>query len=135
MTLTTLFVTINLLVNSHVTYVAEPAGQDNWQSLERTAQLKTGDCEDYAIAKRELLIRNGVPADTLRLVVTEADGVPHMVLGYYPTPDGEPTVLDNMTDEVQTRADLKDAVGLQPDGTWMAGVKYAGVSSKWKEIQ
>lgn len=135
MSIAALLMTINLLVNSHVTYVAEPAGQDSWQSLERTAQLKTGDCEDFAIAKRELLIRNGVPAETLRLVVTEADGVPHMVLGYYPTPDTAPQVLDNMTNEVLSRADLKDATGLQPDGTWMGGIKYAGVSSKWAEIK
>jgi len=135
MSIAALLITINLLVNSHVTYVAEPAGQDNWQNLERTAQLKTGDCEDYAIAKRELLIRNGVPASALRLIYTESDGVPHMVLGYYPTPDATPQVLDNMTNEVLARDDLRDAVGLQPDGTWMAGVKYAGVSSKWAEIK
>lgn len=57
-----------------------------------------------------------------------------MVLGYYPAPDSEPTVLDNMTNEVLSRPDLKGATGLQPDGTWMAGVKYAGVSSKWADL-
>lgn len=45
---------VNSLVNSQVTYVSDKG--DYWQTPEETLRLRTGDCEDYVILKRSLLI-------------------------------------------------------------------------------
>ncbi|MGK2739366.1 transglutaminase-like cysteine peptidase [Tepidicaulis sp. LMO-SS28] len=58
-----------------------------------------GDCEDYALLKRKLLIERGWPADALLLsVVKEANGDGHAVLTVV-TQDGD-YVLDNQHAEI-----------------------------------
>lgn len=47
---------INELVNSEIEYESD-GEYDIWQTPQVTQQLKTGDCEDYAILKLDLLAR------------------------------------------------------------------------------
>lgn len=64
-----------------------------------------GQCQDYAIAKYELLRAAGVPADLMRMVVLHDDlsGIDHAVLVVYV--DGQTLILDNLrADIVPTRA-------------------------------
>jgi predicted transglutaminase-like cysteine proteinase len=64
-----------------------------------------GQCQDYAIAKYELLRAAGVPADLMRMVVLHDDisGIDHAVLIVYV--DRQTLILDNQRpDIVPTRA-------------------------------
>ena len=59
-----------------------------------------GDCEDYVLLKRQMLIARGFsPADALITVVRKADGEGHAVLTLR-TSEGD-FVLDNLEDEVK----------------------------------
>jgi predicted transglutaminase-like cysteine proteinase len=62
---------------------------------------KSGQCQDYAIAKYLLLRASGVPAEQLRLVVLRDTrlGVDHAVTVVYV--DGETVLLDNQLAEAQ----------------------------------
>jgi len=58
---------VNAWVNRAIAYAADP--RDHWQGPIETLRRKTGDCEDYAILKRAILIARGWPASRLALVV------------------------------------------------------------------
>src|SRR5690625_6260154 len=66
-----------------------------------TLGVGAADCEDYVIGKYFSLIRLGVSPEKLRLVYVGAQvggrSIAHMVLGYYPQPDAEPLILDNLS--------------------------------------
>lgn len=60
-----------------------------------------GDCEDYVLTKRSMLIRNGVSAGSLRIAYTHTRrGEPHAVL-VVKTSQGD-YVLDNLSNTVKT---------------------------------
>lgn len=89
---------VNLSVNRQV----RPArDRDNYGMAENWTLPagNRGDCEDYALLKKKLLIERGVPADKLLLAVVVNNGLePHVVLLFR----GEDAdyLLDNMTDAV-----------------------------------
>lgn len=64
---------------------------------------RSGDCEDYAIAKYVTLRQMGFSADQLRLVVVKdvKRGLAHAVLAAYV--DGDVFILDNVTSEVRSQ--------------------------------
>ncbi|KGF70309.1 transglutaminase [Hoeflea sp. BAL378] len=63
-----------------------------------------GDCEDYVLLKRHMLIERGFsPADALITVVRKPDGEGHAVLTLR-TSEGD-YVLDNLVDEVKNWRD------------------------------
>lgn len=85
-------------VNVHVNRAIRPQADasDTW-TLNPTA----GDCEDYVLSKRSLLIRNGVSAGSLRIAYTHTRrGEPHAVL-VVRTSQGD-YVLDNLSNTVKT---------------------------------
>ena len=60
-----------------------------------------GDCEDYVLSKRSALIRQGLPASSLRIAYTHTRrGAPHAVL-VVRSSQGD-YVLDNLTNSVKT---------------------------------
>jgi predicted transglutaminase-like cysteine proteinase len=90
---------VNALVNSQVEPVsdAEHAGvPDSWDYPEDGK----GDCEDYALMKRRLLVQAGFPASALLLtVVKDEHGDGHSVL-IARTTHGD-YVLDNLSEDVK----------------------------------
>lgn len=94
---------------------------DYWASPMQTLAMRKGDCEDFAIAKYFSLITANVPEQKLRLMYVQAmisDQVQqaHMVLAYYPSPDAEPLILDNLNNEIMlasARKDLKPIYSLK----------------------
>ena len=69
---------------------------------------RSGDCEDYAIAKYVTLRQMGFSADQLRLVVVkdvERD-LAHAVLAAYV--DGEVYILDNVNGDVRPQAEVTE---------------------------
>lgn len=90
---------------------------DYWATPMQTLSIKRGDCEDYSIAKYFTLAAAGVPEDKLRLMYVQAlkYNQAHMVLAYYPSPEAEPLVLDNLNPEIlpaSARADLRPVYSL-----------------------
>jgi predicted transglutaminase-like cysteine proteinase len=95
---------INRQWNQRVVYVSDNV-EDHWQSPAETLALKTGDCEDIAIAKMfDPALHDVFPAAQLRLgYVHTPEGQPHMVLI---VGQGDAAlVLDNLVDDIRTLAE------------------------------
>ena len=122
---------------------------DYWASPLETLGQGAGDCEDFAIAKYFSLLAIGVPTVRMRLVYVRAQiGGPggivqaHMVLAYYPTPEAEPLILDNLITDVRPasrRPDLTPVFSFNSDGLWQGvGAQAAGDPvarlSRWREV-
>ena len=124
--------------------------QDYWATPLETLGRAEGDCEDFAIAKYATLKQLGIPSEKLRLTYVKARiGGPqsslvqaHMVLSYYPAPDDEPLVLDNLIADIRPasrRADLTTIFGFNAEGLWIGGGAPRATSasqrlSKWQSV-
>lgn len=124
---------------------------DYWATPLETIAQGRGDCEDFAIAKYYSLKDSGIPTSKLRLVYVKArlEGPAgpslqaHMVLAYYPAPNAEPLVLDNLNPEIRPasqRGDLQPMFSFNSEAIW-AGVaenskKGAGTGqlSRWQDL-
>jgi len=140
---------INDHFNEHIAYRddAETWGVvDYWASPLEMLAKGQGDCEDYAIAKYFSLIASGVPSAKMRLVYVRAQTggtiQAHMVLAYYPYPNAEPLILDNLVDAIHpasARPDLTPVFSFNAEGLWQ-GVTGASAGdpsarlSKWREL-
>ncbi|MGM8849766.1 transglutaminase-like cysteine peptidase [Salinicola halophyticus] len=71
---------------------------DTWKGFDRLAKDQYGDCEDFAIAKYQILIDAGTPADRLDFLAADDKLTPtyHAVLRYR-RDDGSHLILDNLT--------------------------------------
>ncbi len=104
---------------------------DYWATPIETLSTNGGDCEDFSIAKYFALREMGVAEDRLRLTYVKALSInqAHMVLTYFPTPDAEPLVLDNLDGEIKPaseRGDLVPVYSFNGDGLWLAKERNAG---------
>ena len=78
------------------------AGRSTLKQLD-TVNAKSGDCEDYVLAKRQALIAKGFPPSALRVAyVKTAAGEGHALL-VVRTNDGD-YVLDNLTTSIRKLA-------------------------------
>ncbi len=114
--------------------------RDYWATPVEMLGRNGGDCEDFALAKYFTLRAAGVPNDRLRVTYVRAwrekeqRVESHMVLAYYPFPDADPLILDNLVAEVRPaaqRADLTPTLGFNAEGLWSA--KQRGQSGKLGE--
>jgi predicted transglutaminase-like cysteine proteinase len=86
---------INASVNRSIQPTNDTDGQDQWD-----VDVASGDCEDFALTKRRLLISAGWQPGALRLaVVRTAEGEGHAVL-VVKTSEGD-LVLDNRTNAIR----------------------------------
>lgn len=124
--------------------------QDYWATPLETLARGAGDCEDFSIAKYVSLRLLGIPAERLRLIYVRAtigaadSGVSqaHMVLGYFPTPDAEPLVLDNLIGDIRPasrRPDLFPIFSFNDAGLWVAGARESAADptarlSRWRAV-
>jgi predicted transglutaminase-like cysteine proteinase len=123
---------------------------DYWASPLESLGKGAGDCEDYAIGKYFTLTSLGVPHAKLRMVYVRASiaGAPngfvaHMVLAYYPAPEAEPLVLDNLQPGIRLageRPDLSPVFSFNAEGLWqgVGSIRANGDPltrlSKWREV-
>lgn len=116
---------------------------DYWATPVEMLGLFAGDCEDYSIAKYLSLKELGVPIERLRITYVQAKSVneAHMVLAYYPTPDAEPWIMDNLIKELRPasqRPDLEPVFSFNDDDVWTAnGTSRKGGASQvrlWREL-
>jgi len=128
-----LLVSVNDTIN-RVRFVDDAAhwgAADYWATPAETVASNGGDCEDYSIAKYFLLKELGVPVSRLRLTYVNAVklGQAHMVLAYYPRPDAEPLVLDNLDPAVRPasqRPDLVPVYSFNDEEVWVEARGRAG---------
>lgn len=116
---------------------------DYWATPAEMLSSFGGDCEDYSIGKYLSLKEMGVPVEKLRITYVRALnlGESHMVLAYYPTPDADPFILDNLIKEVKPasqRTDLQPVYGFNDDDLWLgtaAGQKGGASNVRlWREL-
>lgn len=105
--------------------------EDYWATPVEMLGQDAADCEDYAIAKYYSLRRLGVADEKLRIAYVKALDLDraHMVLTYYPRPDAEPLVLDNLSPAIEPateRTDLKPVYSFNGDGLWLAVTRAEG---------
>jgi predicted transglutaminase-like cysteine proteinase len=100
--------------------------EDYWATPIEFLSTNGGDCEDYSIAKYFTLRALGVPDDKLRITYVKELVIyneAHMVLAYFPTPESEPLVLDNINKTIQpasNRNDLLPVYSFNGSGLWLA---------------
>ena len=116
---------------------------DYWATPVELVASFGGDCEDYAIAKYMTLKDLGIPIERLRITYVRAIkiGETHMVLAYYPTPDADPWILDNLIPEIKRgseRTDLIPVYSFNDDDLWLANgtARRGGASTVrlWRDV-
>ncbi|MGF2734735.1 transglutaminase-like cysteine peptidase [Marinobacter sp. DUT-1] len=120
--------------------------EDYWATPIELLTTNAGDCEDFSIAKYLTLKSMGVPDSQLRIVYVKALELnqAHMVLAWYPEPDADPLILDNLINDIKPaseRTDLEPVYSFNGEGLWLnkSGGRQtrAGESeklSRWKEL-
>lgn len=118
---------------------------DYWATPAEMLGIYGGDCEDYAIAKYLTLKDLGVPLERLRITYVRQSGSSesHMVLAYYPSPDAEPLILDNLKGDIRRaseRPDLQPVFSFNDDDLWSAAsnnmVKGGSTQVRlWRQLQ
>ena len=146
---------VNDFINRHIAFEDDMEiwnQSDYWATPLETIGQGRGDCEDFAIIKYYSLKDAGVPLAKLRLVYGKArlngPGGPylqaHMVLAYYPTPNAEPLVLDNLVAEIRPasqRNDLQPVFSFNSEAIWNGvagnaakGGGGTGQLSRWQDL-
>ena len=123
--------------------------EDYWATPIEFLSTNGGDCEDYSIAKYFTLRALGVPDEKLRITYVKELVIyneAHMVLAYFPTPDSEPLVLDNINKSIRpasTRTDLLPVYSFNGSGLWLAKEQTGRAQSvggsdrigHWRDLQ
>jgi predicted transglutaminase-like cysteine proteinase len=100
--------------------------EDYWATPIEFLSTNGGDCEDFSIAKYFTLRALGVADEKLRITYVKELVIfrqAHMVLAYFPTPDAEPLILDNIDKRVLPagrRTDLLPVYSFNGSGLWLA---------------
>jgi len=134
---------VNEFFNRNVLYRSDPdlwGVADYWATPLETLGKAGGDCEDYVIAKYTSLRKLGIPDSRLRIfyvharlgsVASNAEEA-HMVLGYYPSEDAEPLILDNLITDIRPasrRNDLTPIFSFNSEGLWVDGATVSSGDS------
>ncbi len=104
---------------------------DYWQTPLEFLINGVGDCEDFSIAKYFTLRYLGIPDSKLKITYVKATllNQAHMVLAYYPTPDADPLILDNLITSIKPaseRPDLIPVYSFNGSGLWLAKQRGLG---------
>ncbi|WP_036190936.1 transglutaminase-like cysteine peptidase [Marinobacter lipolyticus] len=120
--------------------------EDYWATPVELLTTNGGDCEDFSIAKYLTLKSMGVPDEELRIVYVKALDLnqAHMVLAWYPTPDADPLILDNLINQIKPasqRNDLEPVYSFNGEGLWLnqsggrqQRVGEAGKLDHWQDM-
>lgn len=120
---------------------------DYWATPVEMLGSNGGDCEDYAVAKYFSLSETRFDKNKLRIAYVKSLTLnqAHMVLVYYPSPEAEPLVLDNINKSILPASQRKDLVPIYSfngDSIWLAKKKEKklGTSSesglpKWRDLK
>ena len=129
---------VNDFINQHIQFeddISVWQKNDYWATPLETIGQGRGDCEDFAIIKYVALREAGIPTSKLRLVYVKAtletrNGLTqqaHMVLAYYPAPNAEPLILDNLEHTIRPASQRKD---LQPVFSFNSEGIFSGAAGR-----
>lgn len=109
-----IFARVNRWVNRNIAYHTDDSNygvRDYWAGAAETLERMSGDCEDYAILKMQMLRAAGIRADRIKLMLLRdlAGNRDHAFL-VVSGPSGD-IVLDNTTDRIYA---ARDAVAVRP---------------------
>jgi len=120
---------------------------DYWATPLESLGRHQGDCEDYVIGKYFSLLALGVRPEKLRFIYVKASiggagsgiQIAHMVLGYYPSPNAMPMVLDNLVssiDAARHRRDLAPVFSFNANGIYIEGKEATPVEriGRWNDL-
>jgi len=113
---------------------------DYWATPAEFFASYGGDCEDFAIAKYFALKELGVPTTRLRITYVTSSLIreAHMVLAYYPTPEADPLILDNLDTRIRPasqRPDLVPVYGFNEEDALTAGGRRAVHQvRRWRDL-
>tara|TARA_R110001599_G_scaffold89072_2_gene236154 strand:+ start:21822 stop:23108 length:1287 start_codon:yes stop_codon:yes gene_type:complete len=118
---------VNRWINANIKYVEDRKlyGQaDHWASAGATLRSGRGDCEDFAIAKMQLLQASGVKASDMFLVIAKdlVRRADHSLLVI--RVGNRMLVLDNETDQILNAEDVRDyrpIMSYSANGKWLHG--------------
>ena len=144
---------VNAFFNRHIHFqddLATWGKEDFWATPLEALDKGAGDCEDFSIAKYVSLRKLGIPDQRLRLFYVRARiGGPasglsqaHMVLGYFPEPEAEPKILDNLVTRIEPasqRDDLTPIFSFNAEGLWAEGAEGSQANpsarlSRWRRV-
>lgn len=125
--------------------------EDFWATPVEFLANDGGDCEDFSIAKYFTLRALGIADEKLRIVYAVyrrgAFTGAHMVLAFYPSPEAEPLILDNLNPAVlpgSSRSDLTPIFSFNSGGLWAAREQkgrgntadpYPAWREHWRRVQ
>jgi predicted transglutaminase-like cysteine proteinase len=97
-------------------------GQEDFWASPAEFLARSGDCEDYCIAKYFTLRELGVPADDMRIVIVRESirGIAHAVLAVYEGPQVH--ILDNLSEYVRPMQRVRNyhpVLSVNEHGRWM----------------
>jgi len=123
---------VNRYVNSRVSFVDDSrqfGRADLWLDASATLKRGKGDCEDYAIAKMQMLRKAGISEGDLYLVIVKdlVRRADHAVL--VARAGGRLLLLNNGTDEVrdaELASDYRPVLTFAQSGTWTHGFRRLG---------
>ncbi|WP_029770469.1 transglutaminase-like cysteine peptidase [Pseudogulbenkiania sp. MAI-1] len=141
---------VNAFFNRRIAYAEDKVvwkQEDYWPTPLETFSKGAGDCKSFVIGKYVSLRLLGVDPDKIRLTYVKARiGGPasnvtqaHMVLAYYPAPDVEPLVLDNLVTSIlpaSQRPDLIPVFSFNMESIWVGTTQNNNVSrlTRWKQL-
>lgn len=143
---------VNQFFNRHIRYTDDMTlwkKSDYWATPLEVMGERAGDCEDYTIAKYLSLLQMGITNEQLRLIYVKAQigGAQskifqaHMVLGYYPTPDSIPLILDSLLNTIEpasNRPDLRPVFSFNSEGLWVGNQSTTADPtarlSRWRDL-
>ena len=123
---------VNEAVNETIRYRGDGASQgagDHWATATQTFTRGAGDCEDYAIAKMQVLRAAGVEAHDLFLVIGyDRSAGAHAVL--IARLGDQNWVLDNLQPQIRPAGDFdifRPIITLSTSGRWLHGYRPGSV--------
>jgi predicted transglutaminase-like cysteine proteinase len=131
---TDLLARVNQWVNREIVYVGDDRNyrrRDFWATAEQTIARGSGDCEDFAILKMQMLRAAGVDADRMKLVLLRdlAANADHAFL--LVDTDGGKLVLDNVTDRLYDGARpqaVRPILSFSADRRWVHAYRTAAAA-------
>jgi predicted transglutaminase-like cysteine proteinase len=124
---------VNHWVNRIIRFRSDAATgrRDIWPTAAQTLRGAAGDCEDYAIAKLQLLAALGIAREDMYLIVVRdlVRRADHAVLGV--NLGGRMLILDNETDRILPSAavaDYRPILTFGARGAWVHGYRAAPVT-------
>jgi len=118
-------------------------GENYWATPVEALGSNTAFCVHYATSKYLSLQDVRIPTEKMRITYVRAKNQNewHMVLAYYPNPDSDPYILDNLIGEIKPasqRPDLIPVYSFNDDDMWLGDGSKRGSSTQvrqWKELK